>query len=134
MTLQPTPTAPPQDNSQRLWDALAAQAEKAEEARSLLIRLEGRITAMQAAMDRLSGEGLPRCAERRQRMDELERRITELASGPGSRPVCVEHRDRLHFLEKRFEELYLRLWWMATAVGGALIVQWATAVWRMMKP
>jgi len=119
---------------ERLWRVLDSLAGDGRATRELLLRLEGRLEHVSASLEAMTSGGLPRCAERGERLTQAERRMDalglELASVAGSKPACVEHRDRLGFVEQKLDTLGQRAWWVATSVGAAVIMLGLKSLWE----
>lgn len=132
MTNASDPRAAPEG----LWRMLEGLIEEGRGTRELLLRLEGRLEHVSSCLEAMTQAGLPRCAERGERLSQAEKRIEALGGAimdaAGSRPACVEHRDRLGFLEDKLDTLGQRVWWVATSVGAAVIMLGLKSLWEVM--
>lgn len=114
------------------WRMLEGLAEEGRATRELLLRVEGRLEHVSSCLEAMTSAGLPRCAERGERLAQFERRLSALADAAGTRPACVEHRDRLGFVEDKLDTLGQRVWWVATSVGAAVIMLGLKSLWEVM--
>lgn len=101
-----------QHDTERLWAMLEGQDRRGRAASEQLARLEVRLD---------SG------------LDGLQRRLNELAAGPGKNPSCVAHEARLGFVEDALRTLCARLWWLASALGGGFIMLGLKTLWEVVR-
>ncbi len=123
----------PYPDISRLWTMLQKQDALTQEMRNLLVRLETKLEHVTSALESISAPtGLPRCAERGERLGNLERRLEEAVQLPGAAGACVEQREQLEHLEEKFNDLCSRLWWFGTTVTATLIGLALRAGWEMI--
>jgi hypothetical protein len=88
-----------------LWEMLERQEDRSREMRDLLIRLETRVEHLVLNLATVTeGAGLPRCAERGQRLGALERRL---------------------------EQLLGRFWWFGATAAAAMVSLAVKTVWEL---